>query len=246
MSLTFFDLKDISEKYIEILDPTSAEKIFKAGEIMGMKKGETIIDFGCGYAEPLVLWAEKYGIQGVGIDKRGFAVQRAAKKVFQRGLADRIQIAQADGAHFEFEPNSFDYATCIGATFIWDVFVNAVRAMKKAIKPGGKLAIGEVYWLVDNYPPECLKFYPNFNHEHELLYDIWNEGLELVHVIRSTTEDWDNYEMANWRGLLEWIDQNPEHPDRDEVIRHLHDSQDEYLHYGRKYIGWGIYVMKFK
>ena len=227
--MLFRSLKNISEKNMEIINPISEEKILKVGELLGMKSGDRVIDFGCGYAEPLVLWAEKYGINGVGIDIREYAIQRATKKVFQKGLASRIQIVLGNASMHEYEPHSFDFATCIGATFIWGGFGHAIDAMKLAIKPHGKLAIGECYWNHDEFPSECLRFFSDACHEHELLYEIWNKDLELVSIIRSSVDDWDNYETSNWRGLLEWIDANPEHPDHDEVVRHLHDSQDEYL-----------------
>ena len=46
--MKFLDLKDISERYMDLLNPTSPEKILKAGQIAGMKPGDRLIDFGCG------------------------------------------------------------------------------------------------------------------------------------------------------------------------------------------------------
>jgi len=246
MAMDFFELKNISEKFMEILNPISVEKILKVGEILGMKRGDRVIDFGCGYAEPLILWAEKFGISAIGIDIREHAVQRATKKIFQKGLADRIQIALGNAAAYQFEPHSFDFATCIGSTFIWAGFTNSIDAMKRTVKPNGKLAIGDCYWNHDEFPSECNRFFQDANHEHELLYEIWNRDCELISLIRANIDDWDNYEISNWLGMIDWIENNPEHPDRDDVIRHLHDSQDEYLRYGRKYLGWGIFLLRIR
>ncbi len=58
MRFSFLDLFDISEVEIELINPTSPEKLIEIGRIGGMTSGKTVIDFGCGYAEPLVLWAE--------------------------------------------------------------------------------------------------------------------------------------------------------------------------------------------
>jgi hypothetical protein len=46
--------------------------------------------------------------------------------------------------------------------------------------------------------------------------------------------------LAGWR---RWIDENPNHPERQQVIEHLHQSQDEYTRYAREYFGWAIYVL---
>lgn len=48
------------------------------------------------------------------------------------------------------------------------------------------------------------------------------------------------YEADNWYGLIRWLEENPEHQ---EVIDHLHKTQDEYLRYIREYMGWAIYVL---
>ena len=56
-------------------------------------------------------------------------------------------------------------------------------------------------------------------------------------------DDWDRYESGNWVGLLRWIEENRNHPERQAVIDRLHNSQDEYFRYGRQYFGWAIYVL---
>ena len=66
--MEFFDLMSISHRYMEILNPSTPEKIIKLGKLLKLKKGNRVIDFGCGCAEPLTLWAEEFGITGIGID----------------------------------------------------------------------------------------------------------------------------------------------------------------------------------
>ena len=66
--MDFFDLMSISHRYMETLDPTTPEKIIQLGKLLKLKKGSRVIDFACGCAEPLTLWAEEFGITGIGID----------------------------------------------------------------------------------------------------------------------------------------------------------------------------------
>ena len=115
--MQFLDLKDISEQFMELVNPTTPEKIIKAGQMAGMKLGHKVIDFGCGYAEPLILWAKKFGISGVGIDIRPKACERAELKVARNELSHRIEIVCGDAAKYVYPAHSFDLATCIGATF---------------------------------------------------------------------------------------------------------------------------------
>ena len=113
--MNFLDLKDIAERNLEIVNPISADKILTVGKMAGMAPGKALIDFGCGYAEPLVLWAENFGISGVGIDIRQKAIEHARAKIIQRGLADRLKVVQGKGADQGFEPNSYDFAACVRA-----------------------------------------------------------------------------------------------------------------------------------
>ena len=82
--MNFLELKNISEQYMDLLNPTTPEKIIKAGQIAGLKPGDRVIDFGTGFAEPLILWAERFGISGVGIDLRPYACERAVKMIAAR------------------------------------------------------------------------------------------------------------------------------------------------------------------
>ena len=241
--MNFLELKNISEAFMELVNPTSTEKIIKAGQVAGLKRGNKVIDFGCGFAEPLILWAERFGISGVGIDIRPYACERAKNKIMERGLSDRLEVVCGDAAHYVYPPDSFDLASCIGATFIWGIFRDAVHAMKNAILPTGRLVIGEAYWLMDDIPVEFRSQQTEVTTEVELLQGARQEGFDFEYVLHSNHDEWDRYEADNWYALLRWIDDNPEHPERQQVIDHLHESQDEYARYGRMYLGWAIYIL---
>lgn len=241
--MKFLELKDISERYMELINPTSPEKILKAGQIVGLQPGDKVIDFGCGFAEPLILWAERFGISGVGIDIRPYACQRAQSKVEERGFANLLEIICTDAAEYAYTPHRFDMAACVGATFIWGNFSDAIHAMKGAIKPHGKLLIGEVHWLTDDVPQEFRAQQSEVTTETELLKMARDQGFDFEYVLHSNHDEWDRYEADDWYGLLRWIEENPHHPERQQVIDHLHESQDEYMRYGRMYFGWALYVL---
>ncbi len=243
MSLTFLDLKDIAERSMELINPTSPEKIVEIGRRAGMRAGKRLIEFGCGYGEPLVLWADAFGIDGVGIELRPKAVQRARAKIAQRGLEDRISIIEGKGAEYAFEAGSFDFAACIGASFVWENIEEALRELKRAIKPGGKILLGEAYWLKDAVPPDLAQEQTALQSEAKLLQFCRKAGLEVTYILHSSLDEWDHYETANWHGLMGWIEENPGHPDLPDVVQHLHESQDEYMRFGREYFGWALYLL---
>jgi SAM-dependent methyltransferase len=241
--MNFFDLVNISERYMELVNPSSPEKVIRLGKFLRLRPGSRVIDFGCGFAEPLILWAENFGITGVGVEIREYACDRARQKLAEKGLSDRIDIVCASGSEYAFQPGAFDAAVCLGATFIWGGFQQTIQAMRPAIRQGGRLGIGEPYWLREQAPVKYLQQEASFHSEIELLRLARQEGFDYEYVVRASHDDWDRYEADNWHGLIRWIEDNPDHPERAAVIEHLHKSQEDYLTYGREYLGWEMVVL---
>lgn len=238
------ELRDIAERYMELVNPTTPEKLLTIGKSLGLTENHSVIDFGCGYGEMLVLWAEAYGISGIGIDIRKRACERTKEKVSDRGLADRIDIICKNGAQYPFTIHAHDVAACIGASFIWGDFRDTISGMKDAVRPKGKLVLGEPYWLKENVPPEYRKENKNVHWEHELSTMAEEEGFAVTTRLKTTKEEFDRYESGNWYGLMRWIDENPDHPDWEEVTGFFHTIQGEYFRYGREFMGWALYVLE--
>jgi len=241
--MNFFDLVDISEKYMELINPSSPEKIVRLGKFLRFEPGKRVVDFGCGMAEPLVLWAKDYGISGIGIDVRREACDRAREKIKENKLDDKLEIICMKGAEFKPDKADFDVATCIGASFVFGGFRETIQAMKKLIVPGGRMGIGEPYWLSSQVPNEYVRLESNIHSEYELLHIVREEGFEIEYVIRASHDDWDTYESDNWYGLVRWLEDNPDHPERHEVINHFHTYQVRYFKYGREFLGWAMYAL---
>lgn len=241
--MEFFDLMSISHRYMELLDPTTSEKIIQLGKMLKLKKGCRVIDFGCGCAEPLTLWAEKFGITGIGIDISKDFCERAKEKLVKRGLSSQIEIVCSPAADYVFEEGAFDAATCIGATFGFGGFQQTIQAMKRAVHQNGRLGIGETYWLSNQVPPQYAQNQVTTHTEPELAQFSRKEGFELEYIIRSSRDDWDRYVSDSWYGLISWLEENPNHPDREQVFKHLRTDQDNYLQFHSQYLGWAMYCL---
>jgi len=236
------DFYSIAERYLELINPTSPEKVIEAGKYLGLAQNSRVIDFGCGYGEPLVLWARHFGIVGVGIDVREQAVARARRKMTDNGLDGRIEIVCARGAEYQFDKEAFDIAICMGASFIWDGFRPTLQALRTAIKPSGKILIGEPYWITDAVPPQYA-FRVKIHTELELLDICHCEGFDIAYIIRSNDDDWAHYEAGNWQGLIAWLEENPSHAEKQEVIDWFRKVQDDYFRFGRQYLGFALYIL---
>jgi len=241
--MEFREIMDIAHRYMEILDPSTPEKIVKLGKALKLKKGNRVIDFGCGCAEPLALWAEEFGITGIGIDISEDFCDRARKKLATRGLSDQIEIVCSNGADYVFEEGAFDAATCIGATFIFDGYQKTVQVLKRAVHQNGRLGIGETHWLSNQVNPEYAQKQTTTHTEPQLAQFTRDAGFELEYIIRASRDDWDRYYSDSWYALINWLKKNPSHPDREQVFKHFRTDQDDYLQFQLQYMGWAMYCL---
>ena len=200
--MEFLDIMSISHRYMEILNPSTPEKIIKLGKLLKLKKGNRVIDFGCGCAGPLTLWAEEFGITGIGIDISEDFCDRARQKLASKGLSDRIEIVCSNGADYVFEEGVFDAATCIGSTFIFGGCQQTLQVLKRAVHQNGRLGIGETHWLSNQVHPVYAQKQTTTHTEPELAQINRDEGFELEYIIRASHDDWDRYYSDNWSGLM--------------------------------------------
>ena len=208
-----------------------------------MKKGNRVIDFGCGCAEPLTLWAEEFGITGIGIDISVDFCDRAGKKLAMRGLSDKIEIVCSPAADYVFEEGAFDAATCIGSTFVFGGYQQTIHTMKRAVRQNGRLGIGETHWLSNQVHPEYAQKQTATYTEAELAQFTRDEGFELEYIIHASNDDWDRYISDSWCALIRWFEENPTHTDYEQVFKYFRTDQDEYLQFQRQYMGWAMYCL---
>ena len=69
-------------------------------------------------------------------------------------------------------------------------------------------------------------------------------GLELVEMVLADQNGWDRYVAMQWIAVSDWLRTNPDAPDADE-IQELHERyRRQYLTYGRRYLGWGVFLLR--
>lgn len=244
--MDFFELVEISTHAMEQTNPTSVEKLQMVGRYLQLEEGQRVVDFGCGYGRALALWAEDFKIEGLGIEIHTYLCQQAQARIAQAGLKERVRIICQNPLTYAVEPAAFDVAVCLGATFIWGGFHQALRQIKKALKPGGRMILGEPYYNQEVVPEELIKYEGDIHPEFELLQISREEGFEVEWGARASQDDWDRYVSGSWGSLLRWIEENPDHPEHAYVRDYLHRHQDIYFRYQRQYEGWGIYLLKSK
>ena len=232
----------VAEAAHEIQNPTSEEKLLLLGKRLGLGPDSRVLDVASGRGGPALLLAREYGCAWHGIeispDFHAAAVERAA----QAGLADRVAFELGDGALATLEPESYDAALCLGASFVYGRLADTVDALAPAVRSGGHVVVGEPYWrrlpLPDDYEDRAEPW--TTLEGTTRIFE--TSGLPVVSVIASSEDDWDRYETLHWQTIERWLAANGDDPDAPEIrARHEH-SKWNYLRYQRDFLGWAIFV----
>lgn len=241
---------DITHRGHVVCNPMSEDKLAHLVELLQLPIDAYVADIACGKGEFLIRLAEAYGVRGVGIDISPFYVAEAERRLKARSPSAGIAFRKMNGKDFSpDEPHSLDLASCIGASWIFEGHTGTLEALISMVKPGGWVIVGEPFWLQEP-PGDYLKasgcsredFGSHFSNAEagERL------GMELVHTIVSSKDDWDRYEGLQWFATAEYASAHPEDPDLAKLIERVRKERVAYLRWGRDTLGWAIYLFKLR
>lgn len=236
----FTDYWAIVERDHDIQNPTSPAKLALLANYCRVHDGVRVLDIGCGKGWLLRTWAQQWAIDGTGLEINQHFVATAREQAAVLGVAERVQFVQGPALDFQLEPASYDIVLCIGASFALDGFDGALRWMRRALKPNGVLAIGEVFANETPFPPDVRAEQP-----HDLpntVAALEKHGLALTGLIAASPDDWDHYVSQHWHAAHEWARANPDHPDREDVVKGINTAQQRYITWERRCLGWAIFV----
>ena len=227
---------EVAERDHEIQDPTSAEKIRLLGEYLRLDGSSRVVDLACGKAGPAIVLAEAFGCRIQGVELRSQFADDARARIAARGLDGLISIETADAADYPLEPEAWDAALCLGASFVWGHIGDAARVLAPAVRPGGFVAIGEPFWREPGIAADDFVDLPATVERFQ------SAGVALTGLIAASEDDWDRYESLHWRALEEWLAAHPEHADAAAMReRHL-AARDDYIRSQRARLGWAIFA----
>lgn len=235
----------VIESRHELQNPTSPDKIRLLGERLGLGAGSEVLDVASGRGGPAVLLAETFGCSITCVEQSEEFVVAARERVANAGLERLIEIVHADARDFHLEPNRYDAALCLGASFIWDGLPGTLGALKPTARSGGFVVVGEPYWQRWPLPQE---FDPESGEDFVTLVETVDRfeaaGLSFVNLLASSRDDWDRYESLHWLTLEEWLHEHPDDPDAAEFRELGRRYRERYLRWQRELLGWGIFVAR--
>ena len=155
-----------------------------------------------------------------------------------------------NGADFKpEEPHSFDLASCIGASWVFGGHADTLEALIRIAKPGGSVIVGEPYWLQEpseDYLEASGVAREDFGSHFANAEAGERRGLDLIHTIVSSKDDWDRYEGLQWYATAEYARTHPDDPDLAEVVGRVEKARTTYLRWGRDTLGWAIYIFRVR
>ena len=240
---------EIAEANHRILNPFTDEKLMLLGEVCRLRPGQRQLDLACGKGEMLCRWSERFGTGGHGIDISEVFLAAARARAEALGVADRVSFEHGDAGKTPLPKGAFDVVSCIGATWIGGGLRGTVELMLPAMKERGVLLVGEPYWIGE--PPEAAykahgvkpDTFTSLRGTCERLADV---GVELVEMVRADQDSWDRYVAAQWWTVEEWLRAHPDDPEAQGMGEFLEAGRRSYLEYGRRYLGWGVFVGRAK
>lgn len=246
MNLVFHERAESAHR---ILNPLTEEKLALIGEICRLEPALQLLDLACGKAELLCSWAARYGIHGVGVDVSAVFLEAARARAAELTVEAQVELVQGKAEDYQAAPRAFDLVGCIGATWIGGGLVGTLELMKPALKPGGLLLVGEPY-LIDPPPPgalEALGFGADeFTSLGGTLDRFEESGTDLVEMVLADGDSWDRYMATQWMTASTWLREHPDGPDAEEFAERVAAGRRSYLDYGRRYLGWGVFVLRDK
>jgi SAM-dependent methyltransferase len=232
----------VAEAEHELQNPTSQKKLILLGRCLDLAAGSRVLDVASGRGGPAVLLAREFGCTVRGIEIAPEFHAAALERATRAGVADRVSFELGDAAKATLEPESYDAALCLGASFVFGSLADTVDALAPAVRNGGYVAVGEPYWRRLPLPEDYEDRRDPWTTLEGTVVAFETSGLRVVSVIAASEDDWDLYETLHWRSVEHWLAASGADPEASEIRARHERSKRTYLRHGRELVGWAVFV----
>jgi hypothetical protein len=157
-----------------------------------------------------------------------------------------IELHQLPAKRFVAPERAFDVALCIGASFAIGSFEELVPWLRRFVKPGGVIAIGDIYARRTPLPAESAAHFGRGAPRSliDTVEALDSGALTLIGLIESSLDEWDRYESLHWRASEAWARDNPDHPGRRDFLARSAADKRRHLRHDPDALGWAMFVSR--
>lgn len=186
-------------------------------------------------------------ITGTGVDISTAFLAKARARAVELEVADQVTFIHADASnHVADDP--VDIGSCVGATWIGGGVAGTVDLLRRSLRPGGTMLIGEPHWRKD--PPDQATVEgchaagrDDFRVLPELLEQFGELGCDVVEMVLADQDSWDRYVAAQWLNTRRWLDAHPDDELAEQMRAELTAGPVRHVRYQREYLGWGVFAL---
>ncbi|THV33673.1 SAM-dependent methyltransferase [Glycomyces buryatensis] len=237
----------IRESEHRIHNPFDERKLADLGAALHLKPGMRMLDLASGSGEMLCSWARDHRLTGTGVDVSTAFTAKARARAAELDVAEQVSFVHGDASGYvSSEP--VDVAACIGATWIGGGVAGTIELLRRSLRPGGLMLIGEPFWR--KTPPDRETVTACHMGSRDDLFALpglvahfGRIGYDQVEMVLADQDSWDRYAAAQWLNTRRWLDQNPEDELAAQMRAELTAAPLQHILYQREYLGWGVFVL---
>lgn len=146
---------------------------------MNLKKGDIVLDLGCGFGSASIYLARNFGVIVVAVDL-WFSPTKLSERINTEDYSDKVIPLNMDiTQHMPFAENYFDAIYCMNSLFLYGDNIKFLKRLLNTLKTGGIFCIGS----------ECFNQEPNFKSKEDIpvefnfnwTWDVWDSCYSKYH-----------------------------------------------------------------